>query len=208
MKIGLPIMANSFTVNLQTTLDRLFLIKLASPYELGIYQFGVLPLTLATVLNGIINQYLGPKLLYEYGRDGSLKHVFKKCFQVSLTLAAVLTLAWPLGVKLIEFVVPMWFPQYKNSIPIITIFCLGAAFTSANVFGATIIAANKQVFSLISCVIITFFCLISYVVTARYGGGMVFYAFINVGAQILGFLLNCGMSYFFARSACSEDRCA
>jgi len=68
IRIGLPMMAAGILLNLQMSMDRLFLIKNVSATEIGIYQIGILPLTMGLMLGSIANQYVGPKLLFRYGQ--------------------------------------------------------------------------------------------------------------------------------------------
>src|SRR3972149_2941133 len=84
IRIGLPMMAAGVMVTLQMSMDRLFLFKTTSASDIGIYYFSIIPLTFGMIISGIIDQYIGPKLLFRYGQGYSLKYIFNRVFLVSL----------------------------------------------------------------------------------------------------------------------------
>ncbi len=199
MKIGLPLMVGGLLHTLMISVDRLFLIKVASPHELGIYQFGALPLTFGIALNGILNQYLSPKLLSEYGRDKSIRDVFRKSLQVSLVLLIVSFVGWPIVMKVVAVSVRQWLPEYESSVPIISIFYLGMVFLASNFVSITVNAANRQVLYLLSSIVITVPCFIGYLVVAKYAKGIEWYAYVNVAGIIASFLLILVISFYCSR---------
>lgn len=196
MRIGLPMMAAGVLLNLQMSMDRLFLIKNVSATEIGIYQIGILPLTMGIVISSIANQYVGPKLLFRYGQGESLKYVFNRSLMVSLIIIGSMFLFWPIVPPLADFIINRWLPDYHRSLPLISIFYLGAIFTSANITGVVILAANRQILSLYQTAVMAFICFIGYLLVSHYNMVIKWYAYINVAAQILNFFAMTGISYY------------
>jgi len=199
IRIGLPMMTAGLLDSLRITMDRLFLIKTTSPYELGLYQFGTLPLMLGLGLSGMINQYYGPKILFEYGKVGRLRNVFRKSLVLSLILAGVLLVSWPLAMIVIEYIIVQWLPKYENSIPIISIFYVSTIFAASNLVGITISAANRPMLIWFSSAITMAFCFIGYFIVMKYSKAIEWYAYISASGSILSFLLVAGFSFYCSR---------
>lgn len=199
MRIGLPMMIAGVFLTLQMSMDRLFLIKEATPSQIGIYQIGLLPLMLGVVGSGIVNQYIGPKLLFGYGQNKSIKYVFSRAAAVAVLIIVGMLLLWPAVKPVTSFVIGKWLPAYRESIPLIVVFYLGAIFTTANIMGVTINAANRQVLCLWASILMVIICFLGYSVVAIKGFPLICYAYTNAAAQIVNFLLMLGISYFLVR---------
>lgn len=199
IKIGLPMMIAGLLDTLRITMDRIFLIKITSPYELGIYQFGALPLSLGIGLSGIINQYYGPKILFEYGKIGGLRNVFRKSMMLSLILVGILLVSWPLAMIVIKYIIIHWLPKYERSIPIISIFFVSTVFVASNLVGITISAANRPMLIWFSSAITLIFCFIGCFIVTKYSKGIEWYAYISASGSILSFLLVGGFSFYCSR---------
>lgn len=204
IRIGLPMMAAGVLLNLQMSMDRLFLVKNVSATELGIYQIGTLPLTMGIVISSIANQYVGPKLLFRYGQGESFKYVFNKSLMVSLIIIGSMFLFWPIVPPLADFVINRWLPDYHRSLPLISIFYLGAIFTSANITGVAILAANRQILSLYQTAFMAFICFIGYLLISHYNMTIKWYAYVNVAVQIIGFFMVTGISYYLSKQTSSR----
>ena len=200
IRIGLPMMAAGVLLNLQMSMDRLFLIKNVSATEIGIYQIGMLPLTLGIVNSGIVSQYVSPKLLFRYGQGKSLKYVFNRSLMVSLIIIASMFLFWPIVPPLAGFVINRWLPDYHGSLPLISIFYLGAIFSSANITGVVINAANRQILCLYGAAFMAFMAFVGYVLISQYKLELEWYAYVNVSVQIVNFCLLTGISYYLAKN--------
>lgn len=196
IRIGFPMMTVGVLVNLQLSMDRLFLIKNVSSSEIGIYQIGILPLTVGIVISSIISQYVGPKLLFRYGQGESLKYVFNRSIIISLVTVSFLFILWPFVIYLARHVIDLWLPEYRSSLPLISIFYLGTIFTSANISNVVILAANRQVLSLYLSIFTTIICFIGYLMIGYYDMPIKWYASMNVASQILGFFLIIALAYY------------
>lgn len=199
IRIGLPMMLAGIFVNLQLSMDRLFLIKNASVEKIGIYQIGIVPLTFGILLSSIVGQYVGPRLLFRYGQGKSLKYLFKKSLMVSLIVISCMFACWPLVPFSARYLIRWWLPDYEESVTLISIFYLGAIFTAANISMVTN-AANRQVLNLYQGALITVMCFIGYMLITHYDMTLKWYAYMNVFSQVVGFLLSTVVSYYVAKN--------
>lgn len=199
VRIGLPTMAAGLLDGLMITLDRLFLIKTISPYELGIYQFGALPLMLGLGLNGMLNQYIGPKFLFKYAKDRQLRNVFRESLTLSFIVAGILIVSWPIAMIAIKFLVVQWLPKYEKSIPLLCIFYLSNIFVASNLVGITISAANRPMLYLIASAITIVLCFIGYYILMKYSGSVEWYAYVTAAGSFLNLLLVAGLSFYCIR---------
>lgn len=199
VRIGFPMMIAGLLINLQMSMDRLFLMKNVSPAEIGIYQIGILPLTFGVVTGSIVNQYVGPKLLYRYGENRSLNYVFDRSLKVSLMIIGVMVLFLPTVPALARFVIDHWLPDYKASVSLILIFYIGTIFTSGNIVGVVIIAANRQILALYQAGILAGFSFVGYVIVSRYYLSVEWYAYVNIITQIISFLVNTSICFYVVK---------
>lgn len=199
-RIGLPLMIAGVLVNLQMSMDRLFLIGEKTPAEIGIYQIGAIPLFFGVLMSGIIDQYVSPRLLFRYGEGKSLGYLFNSAFATSLILILVMLLLGPLLVLLCGYVIDRWMPVYHESIPLISVFYLGAVFTSANITGVVMNAANRQKLILYVSAIVTSIGFMGYLIVSIRGMSMIWYAYVNAAVQILSFLIISATSYRLAKN--------
>ena len=205
IQIGFPMMMAGVLLNLQMSMDRLFLIKDVSSEEIGIYQIGLLPLTLGIALNGIISQYVTPKLLFKFGQGKSLKYLYKKSLLVSLAIIVIMILSFPLVPWLAGYVIKWWLQAYKNSLPLITVFYIGAIFTASNIVGIVINAANRQRLCLFQAIFMVLICFLGYQQVSHHKMGLMWYAYINIGAQIINFLTMTGLAFYVVKLADKND---
>ena len=200
VRIGLPLMLAGVLASLQMSLDRLFLINNFSPKDIGIYQIGMIPLTLGIAVSGIISQYISPKLLFRYGKGHSLKFVFIKARMVSLITIGIMMVFLPFVPFVSRTIVDLWLPKYKESIDLITIFYVGAIFTSANILGLVTNAANRQMLDLYQIVFLVLISFGGYLLVSRYNMPLVWYAYMNTAVQIVYFFITSMVSYYIVKS--------
>jgi len=199
LRIGFPLMLAGVLINLQMSMDRLFLIKNMSAAEIGIYQIGTLPLTFGVVAGSIVSQYVSPKLLYRYGQVKSLKYVFDRSFKVSLMLIGIMLCLLPIVPALSGFVIDHWLPDYKASMSLILIFYIGSIFTAANIVGIVINAANKQVLALYQAGIMTGLSFVGYLMVSHFFLAIEWYAYVNITTQIISFLVNTSICFYLVK---------
>ncbi len=194
--VGLPLTAASLLSGAKLSLDRLFIIKTMHPQNLGLYQLGVLPLSLAIAITVICNQYVGPKLLVRYGEGHDLRYVFSRAVVVAAAVFGVMILTWPLAVPFFRFVVHRWLPAYEGSITIFAIFYFGAAFTASNTVGIATIAAKRQNILFIQELILTSILAGILIMLMKVHAGIVWYAIASVCIQGLGCISVIGIGYW------------
>lgn len=199
IRIGLPLMLAGVLANLQISMDRLFLIKIFSPKDIGVYQIGMLPLTLGVAISGIVSQYVTPKLFFRYGEGQSLKYIFDKALTVSLVTVGIMILFLPFVPFSSRFIVDHWLPKYKESIDIIFVFYVGAIFTSANIVGIVTNAANRQMLDLYQIAFLVFISFVAYLLVTHYNMTLIWYAYINTILQVIYFFTTTVVSYYLVK---------
>jgi len=199
IRIGFPMVVAGVLLTVQFSMDRFFILKYRSVEELGIYQVGILPLTMGVILSSIIVQYVGPKLLFRYGQGQSPGFVFHRSIMLSAVTVGVLLLFWPLFLFIMNFVVNQWLPDYKASLPLMSTFYLGAVFTAANI-GVLFNAVNRQIMNLYISVVAVCMVFIGNVLVTYFNKPIEWYAYVNVLGQIAVFLLTIGISFYMIRN--------
>lgn len=197
-RIGLPLMCASVLLNFQISMDRLFLLKYRTVEEIGIYQMGILPLTMGIVLSSIVGQYVGPKLLFRYGQGKSPSFVFYCSILVSLVTIGVLLLSWPLFFLVVKYAVHHWLPAYEASLPLMSIFYLGAVFTAATI-EVLFSAVNRQIISFYISLVVVLIVFVGNVLVTYFDKTIEWYAYVNIFGQILVFILTVGISLYMIR---------
>ena len=199
MKIGIPLMLAGVLLNLQISMDRLFLIQYFSIEQIGIYQISIIPITLGTATSGIISQYVSPKLLFRFGEGKSITYVFSKVKMVSFITIGIMGLFIPFVFWGAKFIIYHWLPAYSESIELITIFYIGAIFISANIIGLVYNVANKQMLQLYLGMFIVLLSLLGYTFVSYYKMQMVWYAYVNTSSQIIYFFLNMVICFYLTK---------
>ncbi len=202
IRIGLPMMMASVFLNLQLSMDRLFLINDVSASEIGIYQIGLLPLTLGAIISGIVSQYVTPKLLFLYGQGKSLDYLFRKSLLISFIVIGIMLLVFPLVPFFARLVINFWLPAYQDSLRLILIFYLGSVFTAANIIGIVVNAANRQVLCMVQSIGLVIISFPIYLLISHNHMPLDWYAYANVILQILNFLTMIGISYYVIKNRC------
>lgn len=141
--VGFPIMLGSFIQSTQLTLDRVFLIGASSPRQLGLYQLAATPLALGLALSSIVNQYLGPKVLHDFGAGGTLRGALRECLKTTVVLTGLMLAAAPLVFPLADFAVTRWLPHYRDALPAFRILYVGSIFLATNTAGLVLDAARR-----------------------------------------------------------------
>jgi len=205
VRIGLPMMLAGLLANLQLSMDRLFLIKSAPPSTIGIYHIGILPLSMGVALGSIVNQYVGPRLLFKYGQGYSLPYIFKQNIIVSFVIIVTLLLFWPVAYLGIRYVIENWLPQYRGSLSIFSISYFGAIFIAANI-GVITSAINRQILSFYTAGLTVSLSYLCYMLVANYSITIRWYAYVNAGSQAVSFVVMIVLSYYLTRKYGAEKR--
>ena len=95
-------------------------------------------------------------------------------------------LAWPFFLLIVNYTVKQWIPAYKASLPLMSIFYLGAIFTAATI-GVLFSAVNRQVIVFYISAVVVCMVFIGNVLVTYYDMPIEWYAYVNVCGQILVF---------------------
>jgi len=199
IRLGMPIMLVGFINTVMISLDKLFLMGIVTPADLGIYQFSVLPLNLGIIANGITSQYIVPKLLYDFGLNGSLHDVVRRSAIVSLLVAFAFLVLWPLAKPIVNFIITTWLPEYQRSMELIPIFYIGAAFMAGNLMGAYFLAARLQKVDFMIALACALFCLCGFLLAVFLNCSLKWYALISVSGIFLFYLTRLGVLVYCFR---------
>ena len=200
LKIGFPLMISGLLVNLVIGLDKLFLIKYVTPYDLGIYQIGLLPLTFGILLNSILGQYISPRLLFHFGRGDTLFSVFRKSIVVSVYVIIIMLLCYPIIPIISKTIMNTWLTDYVDSIPLIKITYLGSIFMSANLSGIAVNAANKQFVGTLQASVVVIIAFFLYKFLSIHSKPILWYAYANMFLQIILFISTLLVSLFVVKN--------
>jgi O-antigen/teichoic acid export membrane protein len=200
VRCGLPYVLVSFVGALVLGMDKLFLMESAAASRVGIYQMASMPLLMGVSLGAVVNQYLFPSLLREYGRHGSVRAVHQRMRTILLRLLAGFLLLIPLE-YLAAHVVIVWFlPEYTESLPVRAVFCVSGAFTAANVSGITLYARNRPRLFLVSSGIVTLLAFpVLFWLNQQPDVALLWYAVVNACVIVLEFVLR-----FLFAGACAR----
>jgi O-antigen/teichoic acid export membrane protein len=195
MRIGLPVMVAGALDGVVSTLDRVFLARTVTAYDIGIYQFATIPVMLGLAVSTMTNQYVNPRILSEFGADGSLRRVFRNSATASMGVAAAMLVGWPVFDTVMASVVVHWLPAYVPSLPLMRIFYVGAIFVAATPVHVTINAANRQPLYVVTASIVAIVCIGGYVIVSAWGAGLAAYAAVASGGLALATLLHLAFAW-------------
>ncbi|MBM4184042.1 MAG: hypothetical protein FJ207_07415 [Gemmatimonadetes bacterium] len=200
IRVGAPLMLAGVVTSLMMGMDRLFLIKFATPSEVGIYQMASMPMTLGIIGSGILGQYVGPKLLFDFGANRDLSDVYRRALKSSLSVAIPLLLLSPLVTPLARLVFDRWLPEYVSGLDMVLVFYVSGVLIAANVIGIVLSAADQQFQLLVGSVGVTVLGFGIYVAVSREGRPLIWYAYANLAIQAI----NYGVVLWLAHRAASS----
>lgn len=105
-----------------------------------------------------------------------------------------------LVIFLLSYVIHHWLPLYRGSLPFMKIFYFGAIFTSSNLVGVVISAANRQMLGLYQGGIIVVISYILVTLLSSYSKPIIWYAYVNISIQFITFICTMVISYCLIRS--------
>jgi len=132
--IGFSAFLVSYLTSFVDTLPRLFIIKEASPTELGLFSPVLMVLSIVALIPNTLSSYLYPKFAYAYGQGCDKAYLWKKTRDLLLG-SLVLGLFSALIVYLVIDHIIFIFPKYIGAAPYIKLTCLGMAFIGFRVSG-------------------------------------------------------------------------
>lgn len=195
IRIGAPLMLAGVVGNLVIGMDRLFLIKYATPAEMGIYQIASMPVTFGVLCSGIVGQYVLPKLLYEFGKEQDLQAVYRKSVKASVMVGIPMLMISPLVNPVAQFVFNRWLPEYVDGLGLVLVLYLSGILIAANISAVVIIAGNRQFSLLVGSVVVALVGLGVYFQISRMGFPMIWYAYANLTLQAINFVVVLALGY-------------
>ena len=195
VKIGLPMTMSSVLMSLIISMDRLFLIKYVDLKTLGLYQISLIPITLGIMLSSMIDQYIGPKLLYDFGKGISLDQIFKKLIRIFITVIFAGLFCWPLFLLILKYILLNFLPLYKDSIPLMHVFYWAGVIMIGNRFSVIFNIKNKQHFLLIQSIAILILTFITFILISSFSKPIEWYAYSTIFIQLINLITAIILSY-------------
>ena len=151
-------------------------------------------------------QYIYPKLLFEFGRGKSLSFIFKRSLIASLLIMVIMIVSGPFILFLLNYVINHWLPLYRDSIPLMTIFYIGAVFASSNLVDVIISAANRPSLLLYQNVLIL---VIAYIIFSVFSSSkpIIWYAYIVLVIQVIKLVSSILINYIIVRINKNDQGC-
>ena len=200
MKIGMPLLGALFAVNLQTSIDRMFVANRFGIQMLGTYQFAIFMVSMGQVVVSILNQWLAPQLLYRHGKGDDPWLGVRKTLYIMAAVFVAFLIAYPVADYVLSFLVITYFPKYIESLPLMRVFYFGAALVSVNLAGNFFNVVNRQAVALKVAIISALSVIAVYFVLGHLQLGIMWYAQVFVFGQLLLMLLNIGAGIFVVKT--------
>jgi O-antigen/teichoic acid export membrane protein len=198
VKIGFPVMLAGLAVSFFITMDKIFLMRYSTLENLGIYQIASLPLILGVSIQSLANQYIGPKLLFEYGKGATLMDIYKNSFRTSLViLIMMIILSFPILFSL-NLVITTWLPLFEEAIPLFKFFYIAAIFLATNLTDVIYSAANKPVHMFIQNLLLVILSLIIFFLISSQP--IIWFAYAVIFLQFMKLLSSLVINLYFART--------
>lgn len=184
-KVGLPIFITGITYMVLLSVDKIMIINMLGPKELGFYSIAILALTYAYNIPKIFGIVLFPTMQEEFGKSDSkeraLTYVKKPIFVMAYLFPAVLVLAY-FGIPLLVNYV---LPKYMLGINSMRMLLCGCFFISLAPFAQNfVVTINKQT------------VMIFITAAAAIFGIAMNYGAIKMGYGIIGVALATSITYF------------
>lgn len=154
IKIGVPlVLMGVMFVNL-TNVDRLVILKMLGAEKLGLYSVAIMMGNLVYNISNMAAIVLYPRFQEAYGKTDSKEYVFNIMKKMLKTMGLPLILLIVAGVFLLPYTVRFLIPKYIGGINAMKIFLFGIYFLSMAKFCSQfLVTINRQVLSLIICVV-------------------------------------------------------
>ena len=136
VKIGFPIFILAYIENTAFTMDRLILIKYSNLVDLGLYSFALYALSLFSLFSSSVATYIYPRMTYNYACNGDKLYLWIYAKKVTLLLLVLQLPLAIIGVFSLNYIVPLFFPNYVDSITAMQILLF------AGVFKGSVVGVN------------------------------------------------------------------
>jgi len=183
--IGLPILLAGITYTILLSVDKIMIIKMIGPKELGFYSIAILALTYAHNFPKLLGTVLLPSMQEEFGRNDSKERVLQYVKQPMIIIAYVFPAVLAIAYFGIPILVHYVLPKYVMGIGSMKMLLCGCFFISlVPLTHNFIITINKQVM------------LIPVTLAAVLYGIAINYGVIKMGYGISGVALGTSFTYF------------
>ena len=185
-KIGLPILLGGIVYTVLLSIDKIMIIKMLGPTQLGYYSIAILALTYAHNFPKLFGIVVFPTMQEEYGKsDDSRERILEYVKQPSLIMAYIFPLVLAAAYYAMPVLVHYVLPKYASGIDSMRVLLIGCFFISlVPLTHNFIIAINKQIF------------LIPLTAIAVLTGIGMNYSMIKMGYGITGVAFGTSVAYF------------
>ena len=197
LKIGFPAMISGLLVTLYLSMDKLFLIKNSTLDNIGIYQIAFLPIILGVSLQSIINQFVGPKLLFEFGSGSSLRKIFNKSLKLSLIILILMIIVGPIIIFFLKLMITTWLPLYVKSLPLMSVFYAASIFISSNLSDIIYQASNRPILMFYQNMFLVILAFLIF--TSIASKPIIWFAYAVLILQILKFISSLTINFILSR---------
>lgn len=143
VKTGLPIFVLAYFQSVAMSFDRLLIIKYLPISMMGIYSFAYLGFSSITLFSSSVASYIYPTMSENFARNKNtlelwsyLKKNMTRIFFGLIVLAII-------GALLFPYVIEMFFPNYKQSIPVMQVLFF-AGVLNGTVIGVNVLLSMKK----------------------------------------------------------------
>lgn len=144
-KIGLPILLAGITYTVLLSMDKIMIIKMIGPAELGYYSIAVLAMTYTHNFPKLFSIVISPTMQEEYGKSDSHKHILEYVKQPALIMAYMFPVVLAAAYFLIPVLVYYVLPKYSLGIDSMRMLLPGCFFIAlVPLTHNFVIAINKQ----------------------------------------------------------------
>ena len=147
LQVGVPQMLSSFLVLTSFNAERWFVLSSLGMASFGQYSFGMTIVLGGFLALSIVQGYIGPSLLREYGANKDPAILFKKLCKISMVMTGLAVMGWislfalvPLGLN--------FFNHYSDGLNMMFWVAPGVVAQMANYFPWMFIAAQKTYINL------------------------------------------------------------
>jgi O-antigen/teichoic acid export membrane protein len=186
LKIGFPIIAGGVLYTLLISIDKLVIINMIGPRELGFYSIALLAFTYVNAFPKILSTVIFPRMQEEFGRVQCRKSMIPYVTGPALIGAVFYPVILVCVYYGLPVVVHYLLPKYIPGIPSMKIILIGCFFVSfSDMAHNFLITLNKQVMNipLTGCTVII--------------GALAMFAAAKSGYGIVGVAIAAAATYFF-----------
>jgi O-antigen/teichoic acid export membrane protein len=152
IKIGIPLVLLGFMFTNLTNVDRIVVIKMLGPEELGFYSIALMMGNLAYNVSNMAGIVLYPRFQEVYAKNDKREDVYGVMMKILRLIWLPLLVFTLIAIGALPFLVRWIIPKYILGISAMKVFIAGTYFLSLSLFcGHFLITINKQKYSIFVC---------------------------------------------------------